>query len=876
MPSNHISIDGNHNLVIQDVQGSHIYVNSDEDVQRLLTEQGDKMDQIMQLLQAERSVLSQQWADKIYNIQQAGTVNFNFYGERKIPKYLTPASADVPSSFLGRQAEKAKIHELLFNRSQSLALVNAEGGMGKTALAAYYWQQHIAEYQHLTWLFCERGILAALQSQLPTALGILDQIEATMKQASATGGDIQEASWLTLKGAMTNLKAPCLLVLDNANDPDDIRLFLQKIKGLNWHILLTSRCSNVMTDPESEYTIRGLPPALAKQLFKRNYREANPDFEALLDRFLLAVGYNTLCIEIFSKNLSAGADWGLSTMHSLLAKLETQGLTLGEESFEVNSDWTGQTLDVQTSDQIIEALYHITDLEQNAPELHHLLATLALLPAEGYSAEVLRTLLPADSPLILKNQLDKLVRRGWLSLAEKGYRMSPVVQKIVLQKIPAPARWALGAPLVQRLQGIFETEGYHPKNIATAAPFADLVFGLITHLAIANDDLVVLMDRLWVYYKGTGNLTLALDCAEKMKVLSVQFDSKNRLSVSYSRLGDTYISLGNLGEAMRCYEQSNLLYKELCARYPENVDFKKGLAISYSQLGETQSKLGNLNQTLAHFEKSYTLRKELHASNPENEDLKYDIVISYSKLGQAHEKLGNLQQALLFFEIRKQLSEELYDCNPDNSKFKNGLAISFQYLGSIHSKFGNWLEALAFFKKCNHLAEELVTTYPNNVYFKNGLAISCQYLGNTYSDLSNLLQALAFYEKFTSIMEELHSTTPTDVGYIYGLASSYEKLGTTHKALSHLQQAIIFFELENKVFEGLYKAYPQNVEFKNSLAKSYISLGMLYGTTFNEQIKTRENYLHSQALLKELVASFPDYAEFQQNLQWVENKLSEP
>ena len=38
MNSNHISLDGNHNIVIQDIQGSHIYVNSDEGVRQLLAE----------------------------------------------------------------------------------------------------------------------------------------------------------------------------------------------------------------------------------------------------------------------------------------------------------------------------------------------------------------------------------------------------------------------------------------------------------------------------------------------------------------------------------------------------------------------------------------------------------------------------------------------------------------------------------------------------------------------------------------------------------------------------------------------------------------------------------------------------------------------
>lgn len=593
MPNNSISIDGNNNLVIQGVEGSQVYINSDEGVQRLLQEQGDKIEQILQSLESQPSALSQQWAEKIYNIQQAGPIHFHIYGERKIPKILIPAGAEVPASFLGRETEKNKIWQLLFLRSRSLALVNAEGGMGKTTLAAYYWQQYAKEYQHLAWLYCESGIVNAMLNQLPTALGILDDINAALKQAAHTGQNLQDAQWQTLKRALSNLKAPCLLVLDNANNPADIRFFLQQSKGLNWHILLTSRCAGVMADAQSEYRITGLPPDLAKQLFTSNYTEPGLEFEALLERFLKAIGYNTLCIEIFSKNLKANEGWGDLTMAGLLAKLETQSLYLGEASFAINSDW-GNPANVRSSDDIIAALYDIVALGQARPTLHQTLATLALLPAEQHPAAVLRQLLPAESPAALKKQLDELQSLGWLAATEGAYRISPVVQKMVLQELSPEQRWVLGEPLVQRLQVVFEAEGYHPKNIATAAPFAELVEGLAANLGLANEDLILLFDRLWVYYKATGKLAQALVCAGQMGELCREVGDKNGMASSYTNLGETHRSLGNLKQTLTFFQENLGLTKELYEDFPDNVEFKKRLASSHQFLGITHNTLGNL------------------------------------------------------------------------------------------------------------------------------------------------------------------------------------------------------------------------------------------------------------------------------------------
>ena len=77
----------------------------------------------------------------------------------------------------------------------------------------------------------------------------------------------------------------------------------------------------VLTERDAEYPITSLPPEEAKRLFRSYCDEKTAAFEALLERFLQAVGYNTLCIEIFSKTLREGAEWGLD-FESLLQKLE--------------------------------------------------------------------------------------------------------------------------------------------------------------------------------------------------------------------------------------------------------------------------------------------------------------------------------------------------------------------------------------------------------------------------------------------------------------------------------------------------------------------------------------------------------------------------
>ena len=710
-------------------------------------------------------------AEKIYNFENIEEANFveNHYHHSgpKIQRQLTTATAAVPAGFIGREKELSEIRRRLHSGSGALALVNAEGGMGKTTLAAAYWQRFSQEYRHLAWLFCENGILSAMRSLLPEALDLREAINEVADQP--------ERQIQLIIQRMANLPKDCLLVLDNANAAEHISEFERHCAGLDWHVLITSRCSKVLTERDAEFPITSLPPEEAKKLFRSYCDEKTSTFEALLERFLQAVGCNTLCIEIFSKTLREGADWGLD-FESLLQKLETNGLKLGTHSFEIKTQWSQtQATEVANSDQVIEVLYNTSNLSLEDSKL---LAQFCLLPAENHPPLVLSTLLAPEDKPGLKRRLDQLAQKGWLSATNNSYRVSPVVQKILLDKY-AEQRWNLGAAIVERLSVVFENEGYHSKNIATAGPFAELVFGLVDNLGVANKELANLYAGLWFYYKASGNLAKALDTAHRMKVLCASSEDQYTLGRAYELLGNTHRDLGNLNQALELFEKDIELFKVLHEAFPDNVDFKNRFAIAYEKLGET------------------------------------------------HRDLGNLNQALEFFEKDIELSKELHEAFPDNVEFKNGLAISYQFLGSTHRDLGNLNQALTFFEQYNNLEKELHEAFPQNVEFKNGLAVSYERLGSMHSDLGDLNQALEFFEKRNQLGIELH------------------------------------------------EAFPDNVDFKNGLALSYQWLGWFLEQNMQNPEKAKEHYQASRVLLEELVASFPDYVQFQKGLDWVKGSLKD-
>ncbi len=242
---------------------------------------------------------------------ESGNININ-HGNQPIPKNLT-APPFISKVFIGREAEIKAVRQQLQN-GHLLLLVNGEGGIGKTTLAAHYYQQYAHDYQHLAWVFAESSLLDALLS-LARPL----QLEFAPEWSS-------QQRLNALLAGMANLASPCLLVIDNANNLAELNDYYLALSSCpNFHILLTTRITEF--EQAARYAISPLPVELATQLFVEHYPQHQRAENPLLHSILAAVGYNTLVIELLAKNLAISNR--LKTRYrlaELLADLQQKGL----------------------------------------------------------------------------------------------------------------------------------------------------------------------------------------------------------------------------------------------------------------------------------------------------------------------------------------------------------------------------------------------------------------------------------------------------------------------------------------------------------------------------------------------------------------------
>ncbi|PLK45470.1 tetratricopeptide repeat protein [Emticicia sp. TH156] len=738
----------------------------------------------------------------------------------KPPHHLTRPPFE-PEVFLGREKELTAIHQKLSESKNSLLLVNGEGGVGKTSLIATYYHDYAKNYRHVAWVVNAQSITNALLKLAEREQPLYVKFEENITQE-------ERLNILLLK--MASLPKPCLLVIDNADDPDDLNASYQTLRRCsNFHILLTTRVTELRN--AQFYKVRGLPEKEALALFKKYYDKHDASEEELFRQIYLAVGGNTLVIELLAKNLHVLNKLKKNyQLQDLLSDLQQKGLLGLSKNKEVDTDW--HEFKEATPVEIISAMY---DLGSLSSEETALLSVFSVLPPESIFFETLEQLLPESKNL--EDTLLLLAQKGWLDYnkTEAAFKCSPVIQEITRKKN----------------ENLFED-------------CSALVLNLIEKLD---------------YEAGTGNLINITYQASLVysryaeSVINSLYNIYFNIGWLCERIGKYHQTHGNLEKSIIYFQKCLNINEELCRIDSGNSDYKNNLAISYSKLGDLNQSMGNLPNALEFFQKYNQLSEELYKDYPNQVNFKNGLAISYSKLGKLNQSLGNLQAALEFFQKQTTLFEELHKDYPNHVDFKNGLAISYSRLGDLNQAMGNLPNALTFFQKYNQLSDELYRDYPNQVDFKNGLAISYSKLGELNQLLGNLQAALEFFQKDFIISEELYKEFPNQVSFKNGMAISYEKLGVLNQSLGNLQAALEFFQKYNQLCEELYKDHPKQVSFKNGLAVSYSKLGTFYKSTNSKE--AFNYYKKAEKLWSELVEAVPQAKEYQNNLNWAQNALTE-
>lgn len=223
------------------------------------------------------------------------------------------------SSFLGRDAELEEMSKQLAE-SFGRVCITGMGGMGKTQLALAFVYKHQREYGKILWLDADAQSLRTCYLGLAIHLGIQTNVE---EGGHGPGTVVRKEEDLVerIRDALESAKIPCLLVLDNVDDQEQMAELLPR-RG-PCHIVVTTRLRAVGNFGLVHIDKLGREDGL--QLLRRGLQfSAKEDqcLEQLAERF----GFLTLALAVSSRLILEGR----LSPSELLRRLDLKGVLVFE------------------------------------------------------------------------------------------------------------------------------------------------------------------------------------------------------------------------------------------------------------------------------------------------------------------------------------------------------------------------------------------------------------------------------------------------------------------------------------------------------------------------------------------------------------------
>jgi tetratricopeptide (TPR) repeat protein len=169
-------------------------------------------------------------------------------------------------------------------------------------------------------------------------------------------------------------------------------------------------------------------------------------------------------------------------------------------------------------------------------------------------------------------------------------------------------------------------------------------------------------------------------------------------AVMLNEFGGTYLTLGDLEQALNAYRDSFAIAQRLATTDRNNTVLQRDLSVSYEKVGNVLVAQGKLDEALNAYRESLAIREWLAATDRRNTERQRDLSISYEKVGDVLEAQGKLDEALKAYRDSFAIAQRLAATDRNNTVLQRGLSISYVKFGDVLKAQGKLDEALKAYR----------------------------------------------------------------------------------------------------------------------------------------------------------------------------------
>ena len=643
------------------------------------------------------------------NTNSPMTINLPQY---KIPKKLTPKLGIVnTSNFVGRVAELEKVDKLL-NESDTLLLINGIGGIGKSTLASYYFNDKKDSFDHYGYIQVDDNIQLACTTAFKTSLDLKQE---------KTEDLFNEAM-----NKLQNLEGEKLLIIDDVKDVLGQEKEIEKLlslKNSGFKILFTSR---EVQEDIPQYFLDIMSPEDARELFLKYHSSDEID---KVDKILEYLDYHTLFIKMTAIALTKRKR--TLTLDNIIEKFTNGEFATIEKSR--NESFNKFLNDLFADDKILKDEESLLFIKR-----------LSVLPSIEISFEDLYRFLVCEDEARLELFLNEIVANGWLIEVNDTYKFHQILREFIFNNY---------LPKFEEIEGILDYYLEYQKNVEDIMVtinnrdniiFFDVIFDSLNKINRGNEKIGIFFNNLGLIYYHLGNYKKSKNLYLKALEIAEEIWGVNNPATgsSYSNLGLVYQLMGD--------DEKAIIFQFKALHILENTLGKINLNVATSYLN-----LALLYYNIGKYEEANNLN--FYALNITQQILgenNMNVASAYNNIGEVYKALKEYTEAESYILKAININKKVVGENHPNT------ATSYTNLARIYTLNKSYGEAEKLYFKALTIREEL---------WKEGhqdIIISYNNMGEFYRIVEDYKKSKEFYLKALELSENISDEVSHTMGTI--------------------------------------------------------------------------------------------------------------
>ena len=683
-----------------------------------------------------------------------------------------------PKDFTGRKQELQDLHTAC--QHQSRVAITGLGGIGKTALALKYANDHQTDYQFIYLIRAETS-----QSIRDWLLKLADELYIPRVER------IEERLEL-LKRRLDRFEQKYLLIFDGIDQIEAFDEFTKYLPDRGNCLLLTSRMPGQSTTRNFE--LIELKPFSLEDAVDYLLQATGSKEEDKASELAERLGRLPLALKHAAGYIRSS---GIS-IHKYIQVFDQFQLKLFED----------ERLSLLTKEK--KTILTTWNISLNAIETVHkcplakeVIAFFAFLGQAPIPLDLIsdwfKMTYPPSKELDLLDALRYLCGYSMIDGSSDFYQIHPLVQQVTHHQMANPQQ--VFEQVIMTLTLKFKQ--FQRDDANTWNPTRPTIPHALSLFKLKDLMASITLKKQFAFMTQLGNICLtygdfyqalevkqgSLEIAKRWNDLNPQFHiPRIALANNYNDIGGILDSLGKFAEALEYYQKASEVWLDLYGEVDSN------LARTYNNIVVCLDSLERYDEAEEYLKKALNIFLNLHGEEHP------DMVGSYNNIGLRLQRLGRHDEALKYFQKGLEIILRVH------GKTHSYVGIGYNNIGASLMELRKFDKALESFQGALMIDQEVYKKeHPNAATTYNNI-------GQCLERMEKYKEALKYHQKALRIKLEIHGKEHLDVAICYrNMGMNSERLGKYGKAVDYLQKALQIFE---KVYPP---SHPELVEAKQEL-----------------------------------------------------------